>query len=42
MPNAKVNWFNSQRGYGFTSLENGTHDVSVHITDAKNSEMYGL
>ena len=32
MPNGKVKWFNSQKGYGFTALKDGTQDVCVPIT----------
>ena len=42
MPNGKVKWFNSQKGYGFIEPEDGTQDVFVHITAVQNSGMDGL
>ena len=42
MPNGKVKWFNSQKGYGFIEPEGGTQDVFVHITAVQNSGLDGL
>ena len=42
MPNGKVRWFNSQKGYGFIEPEEGTQDVFVHITAVQNSGRDGL
>ena len=42
MPNGKVKWFNSQKGYGFIEPEGGTQDVFVHITAVQDSGLDGL
>ena len=42
MATGKVKWFNSQKGFGFIELEDGTQDVFVHITAVQNSGMDGL
>ncbi len=42
MPNGKVKWFNSQKGFGFIEPEDGTQDVFVHITAVQNSGVEGL
>ena len=32
MLTGKVKWFNSQKGYGFISPNNGTKDIFIHIS----------
>ena len=37
MPVGKVKWFNSRKGYGFITPENGEKDVFVHVTTLEKS-----
>ena len=42
MPNGKVKWFNSTKGYGFIEAEEGGDDVFVHISAVKSAGMQDL
>ena len=37
-----VKWFNSTKGYGFISPENGGADVFVHVTAVQRAGMQSL
>jgi len=37
-----VKWFNSQKGYGFIQLDDGSKDVFVHITAVERAGLRGL
>ena len=37
MPTGIVKWFNTARGYGFITPDDGTADTFVHITSVKDS-----
>ena len=42
MPNGTVKWFNTTKGYGFISPEDGGKDVFVHISAVQQSGLEGL
>lgn len=42
MPNGKVKWFNTSRGYGFIEPETGGSDIFVHISQVEQSGLTGL
>ena len=35
--NGTVKWFNSEKGFGFIQLENGSKDLFVHYSEVNNS-----
>ena len=42
MLTGKVKWFNSKKGYGFISPDNGTKDIFVHISALEKSAISSL
>ena len=42
MTTGTVKFFNTQKGYGFITPEDGSKDVFVHITAVEQSGMAGL
>jgi len=39
MPNGKVKWFHSKKGYGFICQDNG-EEIFVHFSEIKSDEQY--
>ena len=42
MASGTVKWFNTQKGYGFIQLDDGSQDVFVHITAVERAGLRGL
>lgn len=42
MLTGKVKWFNTQKGYGFISPDNGNKDIFVHISALEKSGINAL
>ena len=42
MANGTVKWFNSTKGFGFISPDNGGNDVFVHISSVERASLTGL
>ncbi len=42
MPTGKVKWFNSTKGYGFITPDDGSKDVFVHVTAVQRAGLTAL
>jgi CspA family cold shock protein len=42
MPPGTVNWFNAQKGYGFTQPNHGSKDACVHLTAVERAGLSGF
>ena len=42
MTTGTVKWFNSAKGYGFISLDDGSKDAFVHISAVERAGLLGL
>ncbi len=42
MPQGKVKWYNSEKGYGFIAPDEGGKDVFVHVSALQRAGIQGL
>jgi len=42
MPTGKVKWFNTTKGYGFITPDDGSKDVFVHVTAVQRAGLTTL
>ena len=42
MHTGKVKWFNTQKGYGFISPDNGNKDIFIHISALQSAGISSL
>ena len=39
MPQGKVKWFSSKKGYGFITEEDKNRDIFLHVSELENSKL---